>query len=413
MATLKENMEAIKLEKDTKILPENLRAGITAFGVEGILQEGSTDIPVKLFKTEEEMQADTSAKQDDLAIVCGSTVKPFELTDITTKLVLPKTVVLTEEEKTLVSSSTMTIRLKAVDTSLGIANSAGKIEPTRFYLTWRKADNTYTSEYYSSTDGITYTRTTNTDVDDLVLDLGYEITPYGSSVYPDLTSKFIFGEIFIFYGMYKYSADDNSYKPLFNTFDATATSSDMFEGVTAYASGEKIVGNVKLIEYNHYTDYQGYHIDTDTDSGSGEHRITFYVKYGDITCFKGTLNTGIRLYYSELADVIGLTADKIKKGETILDIEGTSDSGESVEGAKIFSSIEEMQADETAKEGDLAIIYKDETQNMNADSKAQVINFPATVVLPSVISRSFNCTFRSESYNTDMSVNLSATRFRI
>lgn len=41
MATLKENMEAIKLEKDTKILPENLKSGITAFGVEGVLESES------------------------------------------------------------------------------------------------------------------------------------------------------------------------------------------------------------------------------------------------------------------------------------------------------------------------------------------------------------------------------------
>lgn len=38
MATLKENMEAIKLEKSKKIKPENLRSGETAFGVEGILK---------------------------------------------------------------------------------------------------------------------------------------------------------------------------------------------------------------------------------------------------------------------------------------------------------------------------------------------------------------------------------------
>lgn len=40
MATLKENMDAIKLEKDTKILPENLKSGITAFGIEGTLESG-------------------------------------------------------------------------------------------------------------------------------------------------------------------------------------------------------------------------------------------------------------------------------------------------------------------------------------------------------------------------------------
>lgn len=44
MSTLQENLDAIKLEKDTKILPENLKSGITAFGVNGTLQPGSGTI---------------------------------------------------------------------------------------------------------------------------------------------------------------------------------------------------------------------------------------------------------------------------------------------------------------------------------------------------------------------------------
>ena len=64
MATLKENMEAIKLEKDTNLLPEHLKAGVTCLGVTGIMAEG-----VKLFETKEAMQADTTAKEEDIAIV--------------------------------------------------------------------------------------------------------------------------------------------------------------------------------------------------------------------------------------------------------------------------------------------------------------------------------------------------------
>ena len=68
MATLRENMEAIKLEKETKILPENLKAGITAFGVTGTLEggtiEGDVSTYVKEFTSEEEMRNSTSTLED-------------------------------------------------------------------------------------------------------------------------------------------------------------------------------------------------------------------------------------------------------------------------------------------------------------------------------------------------------------
>jgi hypothetical protein len=51
-------------------------------------------------------------------------------------------------------------------------------------------------------------------------------------------------------------------------------------------------------------------------------------------------------------------------------------------GVKQFSTIEEMQADPTAKEGDLALIYAASVQNAVVDSKFQTAKFPATVVLP-------------------------------
>lgn len=42
MATIKEKAEEIKTEKDTKILPENIKKGVTVFGVTGTY-DGDSD----------------------------------------------------------------------------------------------------------------------------------------------------------------------------------------------------------------------------------------------------------------------------------------------------------------------------------------------------------------------------------
>lgn len=53
---------------------------------------------------------------------------------------------------------------------------------------------------------------------------------------------------------------------------------------------------------------------------------------------------------------------------------------------KLFETYEEMQADENAKEGDLAIVYRREIQNATVDSQFQTATFPKTVVLPEAIT---------------------------
>lgn len=75
--------------------------------------------------------------------------------------------------------------------------------------------------------------------------------------------------------------------------------------------------------------------------------------------------------------------ENIKKDVQIFDIIGTyTGENPSNEGVKLFETIEEMQADSTAKEGDLAVVYREEIQNMTADTQTQYITFPETVTLP-------------------------------
>ena len=88
--------------------------------------------------------------------------------------------------------------------------------------------------------------------------------------------------------------------------------------------------------------------------------------------------------------------ENIKKDVEIFDVTGTYEgSGSSGEGVKLFTTEEEMQADSTAKEGDLAIVYKSEIQNMTADTQTQYITFPETVVLPEAFTGDVYCILRA------------------
>ena len=79
--------------------------------------------------------------------------------------------------------------------------------------------------------------------------------------------------------------------------------------------------------------------------------------------------------------------ENIKKDVQIFDVTGTYEgSGSSTTGVKLFETEEEMRADSTAQEGDLALVYKEDIQNMTANTQTQYIIFPETVVLPEAIT---------------------------
>lgn len=85
--------------------------------------------------------------------------------------------------------------------------------------------------------------------------------------------------------------------------------------------------------------------------------------------------------------------ENIKKGVQIFNIEGTYEGNSG--GVKLFETEEEMQQDPNANEGDLAVVYREEIQNMTADSQTQFLTFPEIVTLPSAITESYYCMLRS------------------
>ena len=105
--------------------------------------------------------------------------------------------------------------------------------------------------------------------------------------------------------------------------------------------------------------------------------------------------------------------ENIKKGVQIFNIVGTYEGGGS--GVKLFGTQEEMQADTTAKEGDLAVVYRSEVQNATVDSHFQTATFPETVVLDTAITDYVDVRYRAvdSSVMFDCMGSLDSSRFRM
>ena len=193
--TLQEKLNEILTDKNTNLLPENLKKGISCLGIDGTLEVSTTTGGVKQFSTIEEMQADTTVKEGDLAIVYRNEMKPVSNGDTITSITFPKTVVFTEAITSEYRGMLETENEPKIFLDIQLSS-------TRFHV--RDMYHTVPTINYTSSDGITYTRTdSNEDT--------YEI---GETTVRDLDEhicQFIQTGGNVFEGLYEYDIKTSKY----------------------------------------------------------------------------------------------------------------------------------------------------------------------------------------------------------
>lgn len=144
---LQQVLNNIKKDKDTNLLPANLKDGVTCLGIEGTLEN-----KVKLFETEEEMQADSSSQEGDLAVVYRNEIQNMTADTQTQYITFPETVILPE-------AFTDSFRGMLIDVDTG-STLVGDIQLRRTLFRFSSySESGRIDVQYRSSDGITYTRT--------------------------------------------------------------------------------------------------------------------------------------------------------------------------------------------------------------------------------------------------------------
>lgn len=193
---LQTKLDAILNDKNTNLLPEHLKAGVTCLGVRGNFEGngGSSDAPVKLFETIEEMHASENNEIGDLALVYRNNMNNATVDSQFDKATFPKTVVLpsaiTDEFVNIMCRDAISgYRYYGELTTSGF-DFQGYNELGEIYIT------------YDSSDGITYTRTDDADE---TINFGSDIHFEYVEEWNDAVGYFIQIGGMVFDGLYKCS----------------------------------------------------------------------------------------------------------------------------------------------------------------------------------------------------------------
>lgn len=150
------------------------------------------------------------------------------------------------------------------------------------------------------------------------------------------------------------------YKGL-DTSDGTITASDIAEGKVGYSNGEKIIGTVETIVGT--TEHQGQDIQVIDNAITGKYTFT------DSMLFKENASHSLSLPQTQIVEVIGLTGNKIVKGNTVLGVEGEA---EIIDTSNATAKVDDIAAGKTAYVNGEKITGNVQTIQKNYSSVATV-----------------------------------------
>lgn len=252
MSILKDNLTQILQEKQEKIIPENIKEGVQIFDIMGTLKSGGSSSGVKLFETKEEMQADTTAKTNDLAVVYGDEIKNMSADIETQYLIFPETVVLTEAFTDFLSARFVSVDETAMfDGNIQLDQNMFRFDGFTEIGMIRVS--------YNSSDGITYTREEfSSDTGDLTnpVDLGTIIRYEPMEPWNDNLGYFMQVGGKVFGGLFKYGEyiDPGISLPDYSTlkYESNNISMTMSDTVISPEDIEKIIKPIKKDKFLEY-----------------------------------------------------------------------------------------------------------------------------------------------------------------